>query len=420
MGGVIVDNTERKKIEKDLKKSEDWFRSLIESTSDWIWELDIQANFTYVSPQVKDVLGYEPEEIIGKMTGFDLMLPGDAKKIRAEFEGFVSAAEPFEGMINVNIHKSGRQVIMESSGRPFFDDTGKILGYRGIDRDITERKKAERELVKAKKRADIANQAKSQFLAAMSHDIRTPMNAILGMGEVLIDSEMNPEQRSALKVLTHAGESLLALINDILDLSKVEAGQLQMESISFDLYELVEANNHIISQKAHSRGIELNLDIQENCPQFVVGDPQRLRQILLNLIGNSIKFTKHGSITVKVELQDKDLLLFKVSDTGVGIPEQQLELIFNPYRQALDSTSRRFGGTGLGLAICKQLVQAMGGNIWVESEVNKGSTFYFTARLPKSDEPLSVDRLTRVTRTEDRQAINEIYMGNSHKNSVSR
>lgn len=560
----------RLRTESALRESEDRFRALVESTSDWIWELDVEANFTYVSPRVKGILGYEPEEMVRKLTKFDLMPPDEAEKVRGEFKAFVAAAEPFENMINVNLHKDGREVIMESSGRPFFDAEGKVLGYRGIDRDVTARRQAElvaqwthqvqiiisgllqisikpepltkqlrkaldlilriqgpsfqakgaiflldpkdgelvmtvqrgvekplqkacarvpvghclcgraassrwivfadhvderhetsfeemedhghycvpigsgqeilgvlclyletganrdkreqatlltitstlagiiqrsrldQDLQRAKEVAEEATRAKSAFLAAMSHDIRTPMNAILGMGEVLQESGLNPDQQNVLKVLTHAGENLLALINDILDLSKVEAGQLQMETVTFDLHELTEGTHHILHRKAQAQGTALTFEIQPACPRFVRGDPQRLRQILLNLLGNGLKFTEKGSVALTVEPLDEERIQFTVRDTGIGIPETSLAGIFDPFRQAEDSTSRRFGGTGLGLSICSRLVKAMDGEIHVESRVDQGSVFRFHVRLPRTEETGMEDKAAHTVRQRER------------------
>jgi signal transduction histidine kinase/HPt (histidine-containing phosphotransfer) domain-containing protein len=267
---------------------------------------------------------------------------------------------------------------------------------------IIERYRTQEELRRAKEQAEAATQAKSRFLATMSHDIRTPMNAILGMGEVLRDSGLNQEQNRVLNVLTNAGENLLVLINDILDLSKVESGQLQLESLNFDLHELIKGTLQILQQKAHTKGIVLDQEIQSNCPRRVIGDPQRLRQIFFNLLGNAIKFTDKGRVTIRVEKRGKDLLRFTISDTGIGIPEDQLENIFNPFRQAEESTSRHFGGTGLGLSICSRLIQAMGGEIQVESKVGKGSMFSFTVPLLKADEPF-LDNDLWITKKEEGQ-----------------
>ncbi len=385
-----------------LKASEERFRSLVESTSDWIWEMDTETGFTYASPQVEKILGYQPQELLGKRTRFDLMPDEEAQSVRVEFNAFIAGGKPFDGLVTVNLHKDGHRVVLESSGRPFRDGTGRLLGYRGIDRDISERQRAEMELRRARDEADAANQAKSAFLAAMSHDIRTPMNAILGMGDVLRESGLNPQQTKALEVLTHSGENLLALINDILDLSKVEAGQLQMENVPFDLHELTEGTHRILAQKARAKRLEYPLQRHRDCPNRVIGDPQRLRQILLNLLGNAIKFTDKGAVMFTIEPLDETLVRFTVADSGIGIAESALKRIFDPFRQAEDSTSRRFGGTGLGLAICSRLATAMGGRIDVESRPDQGSSFHFTARLPRLPETVSGYEEVRVTRLKKR------------------
>ena len=282
---------------------------------------------------------------------------------------------------------------------------------------IIERKKLDEALQRAKVMAEHANMAKSRFLAAMSHDIRTPMNAILGMGDVLRDSGLNPEQHNALKVLTHAGEGLLALINDILDLSKVEAGQLQMEVLSFDLYELIEGTRYIMYQNAQAKGLDFEFQIQPSCPRQVVGDPQRLQQVLLNLLGNAIKFTERGRISLLVEAAEGDYIKMVVSDTGIGIPEMQLGRIFDPFRQAEHDTSRRFGGTGLGLAICSRLVAAMGGKIEVESTLGEGTVFRVIVRLPKSKKAIADAELASVPggEVEQKQVVVQSMAGDESK-----
>ncbi|MBF0449076.1 MAG: PAS domain-containing protein [Magnetococcales bacterium] len=260
---------------------------------------------------------------------------------------------------------------------------------------IIQRNRLDESLKQARITAEEATQAKSEFLAAMSHDIRTPMNAILGMGEVLKESPLDSNQKSALRVLTHAGENLLSLINDILDLSKIEAGQLHLEQTSFDFHELIDGVQQIFLQTAKSKGLDLELNITNNCQQWVLGDPQRLRQVLINLLGNAIKFTTVGKVSLLVESQSNETVRISVTDTGIGISAQQLEHIFDPFRQAEETTSRRFGGTGLGLSICSRLLKAMGGEIKVSSTTGKGSTFSFDIHLPESDKPQIRERLSR-------------------------
>jgi len=241
------------------------------------------------------------------------------------------------------------------------------------------------ELAQARDQALEASRVKSEFLASMSHEIRTPLNAIIGTADLLGESHMSPDQRSYVDLLKKAGEALLSLVNDILDLSKIEANQIELEEVGFNLKELIEQATEIYALKTDKKGIELACQVAPNVPEFVKGDPARLRQILLNLIGNAIKFTERGEIVVRVarfEGQPSGALLFSVSDSGIGIPRDKYESIFQSFTQVDSSTTRKYGGTGLGLAISKRLVGLMAGRIWVDSEEGKGSTFRFTAWLP--------------------------------------
>ncbi len=258
-----------------------------------------------------------------------------------------------------------------------------------LKQEITERKRVEIELEKAKEAAVAANKAKSDFLASMSHEIRTPLNAITGMADLLSDTHLNQDQRKYVQIFQLAGENLLEIINDILDLSKIESGQIELENIEFDLHELVENTCEIMAIRAHKKRLELNCHIAGDVPAVVAGDSVRLRQVLINLIGNAIKFTEQGEIAVKVAHDPNDTntgaLLFSVSDTGIGIPAGKLQTIFDRFTQADSSTTRKYGGTGLGLTISKNLVELMGGHIRVESAVGQGSVFSFTVKLKIQD-----------------------------------
>ena len=279
----------------------------------------------------------------------------------------------------------GTTVWFSTTKVPLRDAEGKTIGTIGISRDISDRKRAELHMQAAKEAAEAASRAKSDFLANMSHEIRTPMNAIIGMTELVLDTELNASQRDYLKMVQESGECLLSVINDILDFSKIEAGKLDLERAPFDLRESLGDTMKSLAVRAHAKGLELACQIRPDVPDRLMGDAGRLRQIVVNLVGNAVKFTEAGEVVLDVDRQsqsDEEVVLhFTVSDTGIGIPEEKQAAIFEAFEQADSSTTRRFGGTGLGLAISTRLVRAMNGRIWVESEVGRGSKFHFTARF---------------------------------------
>jgi PAS domain S-box-containing protein len=393
----FIDITERKKNQLALEKnyaelqlakekaeeSEEKFKTLVENTSDWIWEINTEGKFIYASPKVKDLLGYEPEEVVG-MNAFDLMSKEEAARVDKIYAAHVKNKTSFSGMINVNLHKSGREVIIESSGNPVLDKYGNLKGYRGIDRDITERKLAELEIIKAKEKAEESDRLKSAFLANMSHEIRTPLNTIIGFTDLLQKRSFSSERLQAyIKVMNQNGHGLLNIINDILELSKIDAGVVHLKEEPFLLRDLadqvigsfegmISSNDNLrFITKMDSKVLDLNL----------VGDKHRIIQVLNNLLSNAVKFTKEGSIVLQID-QVGGELCFSVEDTGVGISQKDQLAIFDRFTRIEDKRKSVMAqGTGLGLAITKTLVELMGGEIQVKSELFKGSCFSFCIPL---------------------------------------
>jgi two-component system sensor histidine kinase/response regulator len=278
----------------------------------------------------------------------------------------------------------GRQIIVDLTFGPLRDEHGAILNIIGFGIDITKRKEAEASLIQAKEAAEAASQAKSEFLANMSHEIRTPMNGILGLTRVVLDSPLDSEQREYLSLVQDSAESLLTIINDILDVSKIEAGKFTLEPRDFALRDLVRETVRRMQVAAETKGLVLGCEIGAGVPDMVHGDPVRLQQVLTNLIGNAIKFTSAGKVgvTVRNSGDNADVMELSVFDTGIGIPIEKQNMIFDAFSQVDGSITRKFGGTGLGLTIARHLVHLMGGRIWVESKEGAGSIFRFTARTP--------------------------------------
>jgi PAS domain S-box-containing protein len=553
--------TERKQAEAALRESEERLRGIIFSIADWMWEVDQNGVYTYSSQKGSELLGRSCEEIIGK-TPFDFMPPEEASRVAAIFSDIVGSKAPIRDLENWNIRANGERVCFLTNGVPILDEDGGLKGYRGVDKDITRRKRAEEALAESKAlieavvenvplmifvkeaadlrfvlfnrageellghdraallgknnldlfppeqaaqflakdrevldgeagrldipeeailtakngqrllhtrkvcirggdgstkfllgisediterkrveeelratnrfleeattrandmaaKAELASIAKSEFLANMSHEIRTPMNGVIGMTGLLLDTELNEEQRRYAETVRASGESLLTIINDILDFSKIEAGKLDLETLDFDLSSLLDNFAASLAPRIQEKGLKLLCAADPAVPTRLRGDPGRLRQILTNVAGNAVKFTHAGEVEVRVSLvesSENDVLLrFSVFDTGIGIPKGKIGLLFDKFSQVDASTTRNYGGTGLGLAISKQLAELMGGGIGVESEEGQGSVFWFTARLglraegtPAEDLPPGDPRGVRTPIVHDNAACREI------------
>ena len=371
----------------DVRRNEARFRALVENSSDGIFLVTLDGTIEYASPSTIRILGYRPAQAVGLRLE-DLVHPEDHGELEVCWR--MALAHPGKPVLGVARfrHADGRWRYLEVMEMNRFDDLvveALVLNYR----DITYRKQVEQELHAAKEAAEAANRAKSEFLANVSHEIRTPMNGILGMTQLAMEATSPEQQREYLELVKASGTSLLTLINEILDLSKIEAGRLDLDEIAFALRPLVETSVKTVAWRAREKSLSLDLHVHPDVPEVVVGDAARLRQVLVNLIGNAIKFTDRGGVSVHVDVRalagETVTLHFAIEDTGIGIPVEKQRVIFDAFTQADGSTSRRYGGTGLGLAICTRVVDMMGGKIWVESTQGAGSTFHFTAVLNRSE-----------------------------------
>ena len=412
IAGVAEDNTNWKLAEEALRKSESRFRRLVDSNIIGVFTANIDGRICDANDAFLEIHGYTREELESGMVRWDHPAsPENTQVIQCAIQQLVTTGAMLPVEIEF-IRKDGR-CVPALFGLASLDDAKEQAV--GFELDLTVRKQAEQALAKylsdiedaqvrieeqgaqlahqaealalARDQAEAANRAKSQFLASMSHEIRTPLNALIGMTKLLLETELSGEQQRYAQVACTSGEILLALINDILDFSKIEARKLTLETIDFDLRAMLDDTVETLGSSARQKGLALTYTMAPETPSLVHGDPLRLRQILLNLVGNAIKFTHQGEVAIRVRLDHQDesavTLRFAVADTGIGVSREGAEGLFSPFVQADGSTTRKYGGSGLGLAISKQLAELMGGEIGLESELGRGSTFWFTARMGK-------------------------------------
>ncbi len=380
----------------ELRQENSYMEAIMKNVPDHIYFKDLESRFTRVSNSVnirKESAGYD---LIGK-TDFDIFTEKEARKKYHIEQQIIKTGKPVLGILETEHFNNGAKKWVLTSKLPLTDDTGKCIGTFGITKDVTDLKKAEielkkqntilkenqKELEEARKIAEAANQAKSEFLANMSHEIRTPMNGIIGMTDLMMETNLSEDQKEYMHIVSSSAESLLTIINDILDLSKIEAGKIVLENRQINLPELIETILASFSHQAHEKDIELICEIDQRLPTFIIADPVRIRQVLVNILGNAIKFTKSGEVCVRVTTdkvstkEDHIIPLYiSVKDTGIGIPKSKINQIFESFSQADSSTTRKFGGTGLGLTITRKLVQLMDGSVDVESTMGKGSNFH--------------------------------------------
>jgi signal transduction histidine kinase/ActR/RegA family two-component response regulator len=376
-----TDISERSQKEKDFKIMDTLFRESQAAfhIGSFIW--DIKNDKSIWSDEEYKIFGLDPQKTNASFEKFrSLVLIDDQAPLDRAIATAYKNMGPFKADFRVRKADTQEIIWIRSAARTVFDSYGEPMTMYGAVQDITEMKRAEQSLISAKNEAMKSSQAKSEFLARMSHEIRTPMNAIMGMADLLKETELSEDQQYYVTIFCKAGEVLMALINDILDLSKIEAGEVSLENIPFDLSKLLTDIQEFMKPRALEKGLEYSFDINPQISPYLLGDPTKVRQVLINLIGNSLKFTERGSIRVTIgrNPSKKDHLLISVNDTGLGIPLTKQHLIFQKFSQADSSITRKYGGTGLGLAISKSLVELMGGQIWFKSREGVGTSFFIT------------------------------------------
>jgi two-component system sensor histidine kinase/response regulator len=395
----LRDEVERRKhAEHELHEIHERFDLAVKGAGDGIWDWDVATNRVYFSPRWKSMLGYEDHEVENSFASWEALLhPDDRDRALMTIQAYFQGRFPSYDLEHRLRHKDGSYRWILARGMVQRDASGRPIRMAGSHTDITERKEMEQELREretqlhesnraakaAKDSAEAANRAKSAFLANMSHEIRTPMNAIIGMTELALDTDLTHEQREYLETVRRAADNLLGIINEVLDFSKIESGRLELEQRAFNLHEMIGDVLGTLAARAALAGLELIGRVVPGVPETVVGDEVRLRQVVVNLIGNAIKFTSSGEVVLEVRTigAQPGQLEFEVRDTGIGIPEDKVRAIFEPFVQVDSSTTRKYGGTGLGLAICTRLVELMGGCIDVQSRLGQGSQFRFTVAL---------------------------------------
>jgi PAS domain S-box-containing protein len=398
---IFWDVSAHKRTEAELDQERQLLNALLANTPDHIVFKDAEGRFIRVSRAYAQMIGInDPADAVGK-TDADFFPVDFAQRAREDELQVMRSGRSLVGKEEEFSSPDGRHIWVSTTKAPLRNYRGEVVGTFGISRDITNRKLAEVAQREAKEAAEAANQAKSDFLANMSHEIRTPLNAIIGMTELVLDSELAPLQHDYLQTVLTSSEALLGIINQILDFSKIEAHKIELEHFPFSLREVLGDTLKALAYHAHAKGLELAWHVEQEIPEILIGDPTRLNQIVVNLVGNSIKFTTTGEVVLRVSGQRLNAnhlrLHITVSDTGIGIAADQLEHIFSAFQQADTSTTREFGGTGLGLSISRRLAELMHGDIWVESELGRGSTFHveITSETPaeQPDESVPSDAL---------------------------
>ena len=371
-GDLNAEVEHQDRINKEIQKREERFRAISESVTDWIWEVDENGVYIYSNESVTELLGYHPDEVIGK-TPFEFMSAEEGKRVEGIFNEIILKNAAIKALENTHLHKEGHPVIVVTNGVPIYDDEQKLIGYRGADTNITESKRAEvqKVLLQTAKKKD-------EFLATMSHELRTPLTSIIGHSEELIEDILNLKPQKILErleIIKAAGENQLTLVNDIMDMSKIESGKFTIDESTYDIEKLLNRIQKILAIKAKEKGIELKVEAHSLVSPLLHGDHNRIEQVLINLVGNAIKFTSHGGEVALTTHADRGRLFVTVKDTGIGMSQEVMDRLFSRFEQGNSSISRQFGGSGLGLYISLNLAEMMGGRIDVSSQEGVGSVF---------------------------------------------
>jgi PAS domain S-box-containing protein len=429
--GIIQNITAQRQSQEKLRRREERMWLALRGNEDGVWDWNVADSSVYFSERWKEILGLADDELANTLTAWqELVHPDDLPGTMARIQGVIAGeSDVYRVQFRMRHRDQSWRWVLSRAKVVARDENGRAKRLVGTHTDITEQVETQEELVRAKSQAESAARAKAEFLAAMSHEIRTPMNGVLGMAQLLESTALDSEQRQMVETLRASGEALLVILNDILDFSKIEAGKLELEHIPFDLRRVVDEVHSLLTPQAWSKALEFRVDYDASLPECFLGDPTRLRQVLLNLVGNAIKFTERGSIVLRAALDAGGddaprTVVLQVQDTGVGISKEQNARLFESFSQGDRSTTRRFGGTGLGLAISKRIVELMGGTLVCQSEPDRGSTFSVrcalaegcraadvaaleTARAPLPSRPAGASGPLRVLLVED-NAVNQL------------
>ncbi len=377
---ACYDLTEARRTQSQLIESEYRFRDVSEAVGEFIWETDAEGRYVYASARVREVIGYEPHEVIGRLPT-EWVPKEDIPRVVERTQAIAASGSGFRNFEHRLRRSDGKVVWISASGVPRYDEAGNIIGYRGATLDVTQRRTYEEELLLQKEAAESADRAKSNFLAMMSHEIRTPLNSVIGFADLVLETELDPLQADYLDTIRRSGDALLLLLNDILDFSKIESGRMEIDLRPTVLSQCIAEVLDLYRVAANAKEIDLLTNVSPEIPARLLTDSARLRQILLNLVGNAVKFTASGRIIVGAflhpgpEPRRAPVIRVTVSDSGIGIKPDQIERLFKPFSQADSSTTRRFGGTGLGLVISKRLAELLGGDLGILETSPDGSVF---------------------------------------------